>query len=65
MSEISYEVIGKDYVTNKKVEHTIFASSPSEVKSIIGEKYPRLIIDIIYPSKYAKHEDDTLEYNVW
>ena len=52
MSKISYEVIGKDYITNKNVEHTVFASSPAEVKRIVSEKYPRFVIDIIYPSKF-------------
>jgi hypothetical protein len=58
MSKISYEVIGKDYITNKKVEHTVFASSPAEVKRIVSEKYPRFVIDIVYPSKYNYGNED-------
>jgi hypothetical protein len=61
MSKISYEVIGKDYITNKKLEHSVVASSPAEVKRIISEKYPRFVIDIIYPSKFNYGSDYDLE----
>ncbi len=52
MEKISYEVIGKDYFTNKEVEHSVVASNPAEAKLIATQKYPRLIVDVVYPSKF-------------
>jgi hypothetical protein len=52
MDKASFVVIGKDYITNKPVEHTIVAKNPSEAKIIASQKYPRFVVEIVYPAKF-------------
>lgn len=62
MSKISYEVIGKDHITNKSVELTILATSPAEAKQVIAEKHPRIVVDVVYPTKYKLIDIDESLY---